>query len=144
MKKILLSASFIGAFLLYVLFGDERWQAVTERITPKMPVAPSEEGDKKPSSAYRDGTFTGNIADAYYGDLQVRAVIQGGVVADIEFANYPNHQHISEFVNGRALPLLRREALAVQHADVDVVTGATQTSQAFQESLTSALNQAKN
>ncbi|MBI3260359.1 MAG: FMN-binding protein, partial [Ignavibacteriae bacterium] len=47
-------------------------------------------------------------------------------------------------INRRATPLLKTEAIQAQNAQVDIVSGATLTSQAFQESLADALSQAKN
>src|SRR5258708_29955031 len=41
-------------------------------------------------SGYRDGQYTGNVADAYYGNVQVRATIQGGRLADVQFLTYPS------------------------------------------------------
>jgi uncharacterized protein with FMN-binding domain len=49
----------------------------------------------------------------------------------------------SQYIMSRALPLLRQEFLEAQSANVDLISGATATSQAFEESLTSALAQLK-
>ena len=49
-----------------------------------------------------------------------------------------------QYINGQAMPMLTSEAVQVQSANVDIVSGATFTSQAFQQSLGSALAQAKN
>jgi uncharacterized protein with FMN-binding domain len=42
-----------------------------------------------------------------------------------------------------ALPILKQEAIAAQSANVSIVSGATQDSQAFQQSLGAALAEAK-
>jgi len=94
--------------------------------------------------AYRDGSYTGNAADAYYGTVQVRATIQGGKVSNIEFLQYPSDRGTSVYINGIAMPQLIQEAIAAQSAQVDGVSGATATSEAFMQSLASALAQAKN
>ena len=92
---------------------------------------------------YKDGTYTGIVADAFYGNVQVQAVIQNGKIATVTFLQYPNDRRTSVMINGQAMPLLTQEAIQAQSAQVDGVSGATQTSRAFIESLTSALNQAK-
>jgi uncharacterized protein with FMN-binding domain len=82
------------------------------------------------------------VADAFYGNLQVTAVIQGGAIVDVQFPQYPTNGH-SGSVSATALPELKQEAIAAQSANVNIISGATQDSQAFQQSLASALAQAK-
>ena len=93
---------------------------------------------------YRNGSYTGSAADAYYGTVQVRATIQGGRLSNVEFLQYPNDRGTSIYINGIAMPQLTQEAITAQSAQVDGVSGATATSQAFIQSLASALAQAKN
>jgi uncharacterized protein with FMN-binding domain len=92
---------------------------------------------------YKDGSYTGTVADAFYGKLQVVAVIQNGKIADVQFPVFPNSPGHTTQVSQEALPQLKSEAIAAQSANVDIVSGATQDSQAFQQSLASALAQAK-
>lgn len=92
---------------------------------------------------YKNGNYTGNIADAYYGNVQVKAVISSGKITDVQFLDYPNDRQNSIHINTYAMPILKSEAIKAQSAKVDVVSGATATSEAFQESLASALAQAK-
>jgi uncharacterized protein with FMN-binding domain len=93
--------------------------------------------------AYKDGTYTGAVADAFYGNLQVVATIQGGQLADIKFPTYPNNGGHTLQLSQNDLPILKQEAITAQSANVNIVSGATQTSQAFEQSLASALAQAK-
>lgn len=93
---------------------------------------------------YRDGVYTGSEVDAYYGIVQVQVTIKEGRLTDISFLQYPNDRRTSQYINSKAMPLLRQEAIQVQSANVSGVTGASATSAAFRESLKSALDQAKN
>ena len=95
-----------------------------------------------PSVSYKDGTYTGSVEDAYYGNVQVQVTVAGGKLANVTFLQYPNDRSTSRGINGQAMPYLQQEALAAQSAQVDVVSGATDTSHAFQQSLESALSQA--
>jgi len=95
------------------------------------------------NALYKDGQYDGRIADAYYGNVQVRAIIQGGKLTDVRFLSYPNDRNQSIEINSYALPILKSEAIKVQSAQVDIVSGATNTSNAFINSLSSALSQAK-
>jgi uncharacterized protein with FMN-binding domain len=92
---------------------------------------------------YKDGTYTGTSVDVYYGYVQVATVIQGGKIVDIKFLDYPKDRSTSLEIASYSLPILKTEAISVQNANVDVVSGATETSKGFRESLASALAQAK-
>ena len=52
---------------------------------------------------------------------------------------YTYHTSRSQFIMSQALPLLRQEFLVAQNANIQMVSGATYTSQAFVKSLQSAL-----
>lgn len=96
------------------------------------------------TSGYKDGTYTGSVADAFYGQVQVQVVIKNGSITNVTFLSYPSDRSTSRFINGQAMPLLTQEAISAQSANVNTVSGATFTSQAFKESLAVALASAKN
>jgi uncharacterized protein with FMN-binding domain len=89
-----------------------------------------------------DGTFTGPAVDAYWGNLQVQVVVQNGRITSLSVPKYPSDRRESQRINQQALPLLRNEVVAAQTASVNIVSGATLTSEAFMTSLQSALSQA--
>ncbi len=95
------------------------------------------------SGSYKDGTYTGSVQDAFYGNIQVQATISGGKITNVTFLQYPNDNRTSQYVNSQADPILAQEAIAAQSAQVDIVSGASASSQAFQASLTDALAKAK-
>jgi uncharacterized protein with FMN-binding domain len=94
-------------------------------------------------SLYKDGSYTGSIADAQWGVVQVKAVIKNGKITDVQFLQYPNDRSRSIYINSIADPQLTSEAIQAQSANVDIVTGATDSSEAFIQSLSDALSQAK-
>src|SRR5262249_51425149 len=51
----------------------------------------------------------------------------------------PNHTDRSVFINEQALPYLRQETLQAQSANIQLVSGATDSSYAFQQSLQAAI-----
>ncbi len=108
------------------------------------PVQPAPPMPIVQSGAYRNGSYTGNVADAYYGNVQVKAIISGGKISDVQFLDYPHDRGTSIRINNQAMPYLTQEAIQAQSASIDVISGATATSGAFNESLASALAQAKN
>ena len=93
-------------------------------------------------TGYTDGSYTGPVADAYYGVVQVQAIVQGGRLAGINVLQYPSDRRTSVVINRQAVPMLRDEVISAQSANVDIVSGATLTSEAFIRSLDSALSQA--
>lgn len=109
---------------------------------PPTPTIGSPSEASSSSKTYKDGTYTGDTADAFYGNMQVQIVVSGGKITDINFLQYPNTPGHTTEVNNMALPILKQEAITAQSTNVDVVSGATQTSNAFIESLSSALTKA--
>jgi len=91
---------------------------------------------------YADGVYTGPPADAYYGIIQLQALVQGGRLTALKILKYPNDRRTSVSINRQALPMLRDEAISAQSADVDIISGATLTSRAFIQSLGGALKKA--
>ena len=95
------------------------------------------------NTSYKDGAYIGDSADAFYGNVQVQATISGGKITDVQFLQYPNDRGTSVAINSQAMPYLKQEAIAAQSAQVDTISGASQTSNAFRISLASALSKAK-
>lgn len=99
-------------------------------------------GMKLSGHRYSDGVYTGPAADAYYGIIQIQALVQGGRFTALKVLRYPNDRRTSVTINRQALPMLRDEAISAQSADVDIISGATLTSKAFIQSLGGALKKA--
>jgi uncharacterized protein with FMN-binding domain len=94
------------------------------------------------TQGYADGVYTGPAADAYYGLVQLQALIQDGRLAALKILQYPSDRRTSIRINRQALPILRDEAISAQDANVDIISGATLTSRAFIRSLGGALKKA--
>jgi len=94
-------------------------------------------------SGYKNGIYTGSVADAFYGNIQVQVNISKGKISNIQFLQYPNDRGTSIAINQQADPMLAQEAIQAQSSQVNVVSGATDSSQAFIQSMQSALSQAK-
>jgi uncharacterized protein with FMN-binding domain len=96
------------------------------------------------SGQYKNGSYTGPVVDVFYGNIQVAATISGGQLTAVNFLQYPNDRGNSQRINSQAMPMLKTEAIQAQSANVDIVSSATLTSQAFITSLGQALSQARN
>ena len=95
------------------------------------------------AGAYKDGTATGAVISTRFGDVQVEVTISGGVIADVTALQLPDRDRRSQSIASEAAPILREEALTAQSASIDLLSGATYTSEAYAESLQSALDQVR-
>ena len=77
----------------------------------------------------------GTAVSTRWGTVQVRAVFSGGQLTDIQMLQTPNDRHAT-----RAIPTLKAEALRAQSANIDSVSGATATSEAYAQSLQAAID----
>jgi uncharacterized protein with FMN-binding domain len=93
-------------------------------------------------ASYKDGTYTGMAIENPYGIVQVAAVISGGKITDINFVQMPGPEQHSKEVTAFSESPLKQSALSKQSASIDFVSGATDTSLSFKDSLQAALNQA--
>jgi uncharacterized protein with FMN-binding domain len=75
--------------------------------------------------------------------IQVRATLTHGRLTGVETVALSGDGPHTEALNARAEPILRAEALRAGSADVDVVSGATSTSQIWKESLRAAIKDAR-
>ena len=160
MKKTIVSIIIIGIFVLYCfIHAQANPVAIVPTATPTsrstssstpaptstvVPgTTPTPEATSTSGSTYKSGTYTGDVADAQWGVVQVQAVIQNGKITGVQFLQYPNERNRSVEINNYADPVLVNEAIQAQSAQVDVVSGATDTSNAFIQSLSNALSQAQ-
>ena len=86
-------------------------------------------------------TVTGSVVSTRYGDVEVSITIANGKVASVQAVELPSGGR-SGRISDYAGPILSSEALQAQSAQIDIVSGATYTSQAYAQSLQSALDQA--
>jgi uncharacterized protein with FMN-binding domain len=95
-----------------------------------------------PSTAAQTRTITGDPVDNQYGTVQVQVTLQGGQITGIAAVQMPDSHQRSVEISQQAEPILRQEALQAQSAQIDLVSGATFTSDSYAQSLQSALDQA--
>jgi uncharacterized protein with FMN-binding domain len=95
-----------------------------------------------PSPAAANGAFTGSDVPNRFGDVVVRVVITNGHITDVQAVQLPTDRQESAYISEQAGPLLRSEALQAQSANIDIISGATYTSESYAQSLESALQQA--
>jgi len=92
------------------------------------------------SSASR--TVTGSVAQTRWGPVQVKLEVTNKKITNVSVIQFPNGNGKDQEINSQALPILTQETVQAQSAQIDMVSGATVTSDGYLESLQSALDQA--
>jgi uncharacterized protein with FMN-binding domain len=105
------------------------------------PAPPGAAGNGGPAVTFADGTFTGPAESTRFGPVQVQVTTSGGKITAVRALLLPSGRK-STAINAQAAPVLESEALADQDAQLDIVSGATYTSEAYAASLQAALDQA--
>jgi uncharacterized protein with FMN-binding domain len=102
--------------------------------------SPSPRRTKRPQGKH--GIFTGDPIDTPYGTMQVAAVIANNKLTSVKVLRHTDVGGRSAQIDAAALPVLKSEAMSAHSANIDVVSGATYTSQGYARSLQSALDKA--
>ncbi|MGW1674284.1 FMN-binding protein [Streptomyces sp. NPDC002324] len=91
--------------------------------------------DSEASGETTNRTVAGPTVGTSKGDVQVQVTFEGDAIASVKMLKQPNHPQTEA-----AVPVLIKETLAAQNADIDTVSGATITSDGYRESLQAALD----
>lgn len=102
----------------------------------------SSSGTSSSARQSKSGTFVGDPVSSQFSTIQVEVIVSGGKISDIKVLEDQDDEQRSAQIDGYATPILRSEALSAQSANIDVVSGATYTSQSYSQSLQSALDRA--
>src|SRR5690349_4469117 len=103
--------------------------------------SPSAQPSAQPSAA-GTSTVTGDVAQTQWGPVQVQLTLQSGKITAVSVPQYPNGNRRDAEINEYALPILINETVQAQSSQIDMVSGATVTSDGYIRSLQSALDQA--
>ena len=95
------------------------------------------------TTGLQDGTYTGDAVGTRYGPVQAKITVSGGMITAVDVPEYPNGNGRDRQINERAIPRLISETLQSQDASIDMVSGATYTSEGYTRSLQSAIDQAQ-
>jgi len=87
-------------------------------------------------------TYTGSNVSTQFGPVRVRITVANGAVTAAKAISYPSGNGHSNQINAYAIPTLNQEAVAAGSAKIDMVSGATYSSNGYIKSLQSALDQA--
>jgi uncharacterized protein with FMN-binding domain len=114
----------------------------TPRAATATPAATAAPATGSGGTALANGTVTGSVVQTQFGTVQVQVTIAGGKISDVTALQLPSDRQRSAQISQIVEPMLRSEALTAQSAQIDLISGATYTSDAYAQSLQSALDQA--
>lgn len=106
-------------------------------ITPRTPTSTI-----RPAPSPASHKVLGDAAQTPYGVVQVKVSLAGSKITNVSFAQLTAVDGTSQQINSQAAPILLQQTLSAQSAQIDGVSGASYTSQGYEQSLQSALDKA--
>jgi uncharacterized protein with FMN-binding domain len=94
------------------------------------------------TSAPSSITYTGSAITTRYGIVQVKITVSAKKITNVGFVQLTAFDGRSQRINSGAAPILLQETLSAQSAHIDSVSGASYTSEGYDQSLQSALDKA--
>ena len=155
MRRVILAAvsTIAGLTMLLSFKTQPRTSVATPPTAAGSPTIPSSNPETTGDSASAPSTtgttngtatktVTGDAADTRYGPVEVKITVTNGQVSAVDAVEYPQDTPKDYEINSYAIPQLNQEAVAAKSAQIDMVSGATYTSDGYITSLQSALNKA--
>src|SRR4051794_3992982 len=156
MRRVILAiVSTVAALVLLLSFKTHSPSAVA---TPPAAVSPSgtsadtsssgssssgsSSSSSKKSTSASSKSYTGDAAMTRYGPVQVQITVKSGAVTSVAATDYPMNDPRDAQINSYAIPQLNSEAASAGNANINMISGATYTSEGYLSSLQSALNKA--
>lgn len=87
-------------------------------------------------------TTPGSVVATRWGPVQVQITTTGHTITGVTLPQQPDGNPRDVEINAQALPILISETKAAASADIDMVSGATVTSEGYRQSLQAALDSA--
>ena len=113
------------------------------RRKPPRPLAAHARPSPTPVPPPGSHTARGPVITTPFSVIQVEATMLGGKLVGVRTVALTGDGPHTQALNARAEPILRREALRAGNAKIDVVSGATYTSESWISSLRSAMRAAR-
>lgn len=115
--------------------------AAPGNLPPTTALVPTPAATPAPTVRPASGDVTGPVERTPYGNVQIEVKLNRGQIVDVVALQLPNDYRRSAEISQYVEPILHDEALQAQNAQIDLVSGATWTSGAYQASLEGALAQ---
>ena len=107
---------------------------------PLLALAASAAGPVSAMAASKTARFAGPVEQqGHWGPIQVTITVKNKKITNVTAVNSP-HTPRSSVIESNALPVLKQEVLQAQSANIDIVSGATYTSESYVRSLQGAID----
>jgi uncharacterized protein with FMN-binding domain len=116
---------------------------VVPTTTPAATASVATTATPAPTGQYKDGSYMGASDTNRYDNIQVLVTVSGGKITAIATPTLTGDSGRSQQINSYAIPQLISQTISAQSSQIDGVSGASYTSEAYVNSLQSALDQAK-
>ncbi len=128
--------------------GTDDGNSPTTPAPATTPSTPSTPSPTATAGSTGTKTITGSsvrVSEGFrtFGSVQVRVTLTNGKITKLVAVDYPNNDPQSSEISQYSIPVLTQEVLAAQGTKIDVVSGATYTSDAYAQSVQAALDKAK-
>ena len=142
MRRLLLVVSGTAVAIVVVVAIRTHAQPPAH-LPPGRPSPPVRVALPSPSAtrqAYHSGVATGALAHTDYGAVQVRVTVVHGRIVKVSALRLPHGNQMDVQLSKPAARMLERQVISAQSTSVDMVCGATYTSEGYLRSLQSALD----
>jgi uncharacterized protein with FMN-binding domain len=115
--------------------------AATDPVATDTAPTPTPDPTRTPKPTASTQVIDGKVVNTRYGPVQVEITVKNGKLTDVQALQLPYDRQYSAEISQYVEPYLRREALQAQSANIDLISGATYTSDGYARSLQSAIKQ---
>ena len=117
------------------LYQPSAESSTVQATTPAPSTSSSSSSSSSSSGSSGTNVVTTTTVDTEKGPVQLQVTFSGTKITAVKMLQQPNHPQTTA-----AVPKLIAETLEAQSADIDTVSGATITSDAYKESLQAAID----
>jgi uncharacterized protein with FMN-binding domain len=96
----------------------------------------------KTTSSAAATTVLGSLVTNQYSQLRVKLTVKGGKITNVGFTTFTASDGRSVEIDQSAVPILIQETISAQSAQIQGVSGATYTTNAYEQSLQAAIDKA--
>ena len=114
--------------------------STSQSQTPAAAASQAPSATAAPATKAVSGTFTGDVVNVRYGNVQVKITVENGKITDAQAVQAPSGRN--DRWTQMAVPILRQQTLQAQSAHINGASGASFTSYGWYTSLVSALAKA--
>lgn len=128
-----------AAGLAAVVLSHPGKPALSKPTATRTATSPPPSGPASRPATHTTGTATGKSENYGYGTLSVSVTAASGRIVEVSVPQLHTIDSYSQYIAQQVVPILRRQVLDLQSANIQGVSGASYTSAAFAYSLQSAL-----